>query len=128
MKDPTDGKEVVDRLFPHIQSAISAAGYSLEAMCESSFRKGTPSNPRGNEEGFGACLKFGNWSVAEPALIHAATQHGVIAVLAQKLHDYGDSAAPKIVSFAAFEAAGVLVRKLCAARCDNTRGQWCTWP
>jgi hypothetical protein len=125
MEDPQDGIQAIDRLM--VAMRIGSA-MRIGPTCEFAFRRGSPppGNPDSNEASFDACVKAGHWKTAEPALMTAAFQHGVMATAAQRILDGNNPLPSQEVSLEAFIAAGKVVRAMCTAMCS--RGQWCTWP
>jgi hypothetical protein len=119
---PTDGKGVIDYLFPLTEEA--AKPLTLHYGCKNMMHA-TP-GPGGltNDDSFEACFKRGGYNVAEPKLKEAAYQHGAISRSIQLMLDPESTE----VSLKAYEAAGAAVRKLCTVNCAGALGSWCEWP
>lgn len=119
---PTDGKGVIDYLFPLTEEA--AKPLTLHYGCKNMMHA-TP-GPGGltNDDSFDACFKRGGYAAAEPQLKVAAYQHGELSRVIQLMLTPGSTE----VSLQAYEAAGAAVRKLCKLTCSGGLGQWCEWP
>ena len=119
---PTDGKGVIDYLFPLTEEA--AKPLTLHSSCKTQMHSALAPSGKSNDMSFDACFKFGKYSLAEPKLKVAAYQHGELSRVIQLMLYPGTTE----VSLQAFEAAGAAVRKLCNVTCDGALGSWCEWP
>jgi hypothetical protein len=119
---PTDGKGVIDHLFPLAEEA--AKPLTLHYSCKTQMHKAPGPGGLTNDDSFDACFKRGGYAAAEPQLKVASYQHGELSRLIQLMLDPES----KEVSLKAYEAAGAAVRKLCTVTCAGALGQWCEWP
>ena len=119
---PTDGKEVIDYIFPLTEEA--AKPLTLHYGCKNMMHSTPGPSGKTNDQSFDDCFKFGGFNAAEPQLKVAAYQHGEISRLIQLMLDPQSTE----VSLQAYEAAGAAVRKLCTLQCGGALGQWCHWP
>ncbi len=122
---PTDGKGVIDYLFPLTEEA--AKPLTLHYSCKKQMHEAPGLDGENNDKTFDDCFKLGGlggYTAAEPQLKDAAYQHGELSRVIQLMLVPGSTE----VSLQAFEAAGAAVRKLCKATCAGTLGQWCNWP
>jgi hypothetical protein len=120
---PTDGKGVIDYLFPLTEEA--AKPLKLHYGCKKLMHETPGPTGEKNDDSFAACFKkSGAYTAAEPQLKVAAYQHGELSRLIQLMLDPESTE----VSLKAYEAAGAAVRKLCTVTCAGTLGQWCSWP
>jgi len=119
---PTDGKGVIDYLFPLTEEA--AKPLTLHRDCKKDMHTKFGPSGKSNDVSFEACFKKGKYNLAEPQLKVAAYQHGELSRVIQLMLYPGTTE----VSLEAFEAAGAAVRKLCRVTCDGALGSWCEWP
>ncbi|HKE82321.1 MAG TPA: hypothetical protein VKB50_01135 [Vicinamibacterales bacterium] len=119
---PTDGKGVIDYLFPLTEEA--AKPLTLHSKCKKMMHETPGLGGETNDHSFESCFRRGGYAAAEPQLKVAAYQHGEISRLIQLMLDPQSTE----VSLKAYEAAGAAVRKLCSLECAETLGQWCSWP
>jgi hypothetical protein len=122
---PTDGKGVIDYLFPLTEEA--AKPLTLHSSCKTQMHTGIGPKGKTNDQSFDDCFKlggYGGYTAAEPQLKVAAYQHGELSRVIQLMLYPGTTE----VSLEAFEAAGAAVRKLCKLTCSGALGQWCQWP
>ena len=119
---PTDGKGVIDYLFPLTEEA--AKPLTLHYTCKTNMHTTFGASGKNNDQSFDQCFKLGGYNAAEPQLKVAAYQHGELSRVIQLMLVPGSTE----VSLQAFEAAGAAVRKLCKVTCAGALGQWCEWP
>jgi hypothetical protein len=122
---PTDGKGVIDYLFPLTEEA--AKPLTLHYSCKTQMHTGIGSKGKTNDQSFDDCFKLGGYSgyaAAEPKLKEAAYQHGELSRVIELMLRPGSTE----VSLEAYEAAGAAVRKLCTVNCSGALGSWCQWP
>jgi hypothetical protein len=119
---PTDGKGVIDYIFPLTEEA--AKPLTLHSDCKKQMHTGRGPLLQSNDESFDACFRRGGFSAAEPQLKFFAYQHGVLSRIIQLMLVPGSTE----VSLQAYEAAGLAIRRMCTMNCDGAKGQWCFWP
>jgi hypothetical protein len=122
---PTDGKGVIDYIFPLTEEA--AKPLRLHHSCKTQMHTGIGPKGKTNDQSFDDCFKLGGYSgytASEPQLKVAAYQHGELSRVIQLMLTPGSTE----VSLQAYEAAGAAVRKLCTVNCAGALGSWCQWP
>jgi hypothetical protein len=119
---PTNGKEVIDYLFPLTEEG--ARPLRLHYNCKKMMHETPGPSGKTNDQSFQDCFRIGGYGAAEPQLKIAAYQHGEISRLIQLMLNPQSTE----VSLKAYEAAGAAVRKLCKVTCAGALGSWCEWP
>src|SRR5215217_8117471 len=82
---PTDGKGVIDYLFPLTEEA--AKPLTLHYGCKNLMHATPGLSGQTNDDSFDACFKRGGYTAAEPQLKVAAYHHGQISRLIQLVLD-----------------------------------------